>query len=97
MHVPVWVKGTKNHLAAESQAAYRAINLHFHDLRREFRLSRRRQSRSGWPPSARKSTSDSLQRHADAHSEKNSHTETECENSLPPTSEVSESAEVAKH
>ena len=35
-HVPQWVKGTRNHLAPESQAAYRAINLHFHDLRREF-------------------------------------------------------------
>jgi integrase len=35
-HAPQWVKGKKNLLAAESQAAYRAINLHFHDLRREF-------------------------------------------------------------
>jgi hypothetical protein len=30
------VKGKKNQLAPESLAAYRAINLHFHDLRREF-------------------------------------------------------------
>jgi integrase len=35
-HRPQWVKGKINQLAAESQAAYRAINLHFHDLRREF-------------------------------------------------------------
>ena len=31
-----WIKGKRNHLAAESRAAYRHINLHFHDLRREF-------------------------------------------------------------
>jgi integrase len=35
-HTPQWVKGKRNHLAPESLAAYRAINLHFHDLRREF-------------------------------------------------------------
>jgi integrase len=35
-HTPQWVKGKKNQLAPESLAAYRAINLHFHDLRREF-------------------------------------------------------------
>ena len=29
------MKGTRNHLARESQAAYRGIGLHFHDLRRE--------------------------------------------------------------
>jgi integrase len=34
-HTPQWVKGTRNHLSPESRAAYRAINLHFHDLRRE--------------------------------------------------------------
>ena len=34
--VPVWVKAKKNHLAPESQAAYRAIGLRLHDLRREF-------------------------------------------------------------
>jgi integrase len=33
---PVWVKNKRNQLAPESLAAYRAINLHFHDLRREF-------------------------------------------------------------
>ena len=35
-HAPLWVTGKKNQLAPESLAAYRAINLHFHDLRREF-------------------------------------------------------------
>ena len=30
------MKGKKNQISPESQAAYRAINLHFHDLRREF-------------------------------------------------------------
>lgn len=35
-HAPQWVKGKNNQLAPESQAAYRAIDLHFHDLRREF-------------------------------------------------------------
>ena len=35
-YTPQWVKGTKNHLTPESRAAYRGINLHFHDLRREF-------------------------------------------------------------
>ena len=35
-HTPQWVKGKNNQLAPESLAAYRAINLHFHDLRREF-------------------------------------------------------------
>jgi site-specific recombinase XerC len=30
------VKGKNNQLAPESLAAYHAINLHFHDLRREF-------------------------------------------------------------
>jgi integrase len=35
-HLPQWVKGRKNQLSPESQAAYRTINLHFHDLRREF-------------------------------------------------------------
>jgi site-specific recombinase XerD len=35
-HKPQWVKGKQNQLAPESQAAYRAIDLHFHDLRREF-------------------------------------------------------------
>ena len=34
-HLPVWVKGTTNHLAPASRAAYRSIGLHFHDLRRE--------------------------------------------------------------
>ena len=32
----VWVKGKSGQLAPESRAALRAINLHFHDLRREF-------------------------------------------------------------
>jgi integrase len=35
-HPPLWVIGKNNQLAPESLAAYRAINLHFHDLRREF-------------------------------------------------------------
>ncbi|MGH9254254.1 MAG: tyrosine-type recombinase/integrase, partial [Vicinamibacterales bacterium] len=35
-HTPLWVKGKNNQLAPESLAAYHAINLHFHDLRREF-------------------------------------------------------------
>jgi integrase len=35
-HTPQWVKGKKNQLGPESLAAYRSINLHFHDLRREF-------------------------------------------------------------
>ena len=35
-HAPQWVKGKNNQLAPASLAAYRAINLHFHDLRREF-------------------------------------------------------------
>ena len=35
-HQPQWVKGKRNQLAPESLAAYRAIDLHFHDLRREF-------------------------------------------------------------
>jgi integrase len=35
-HQPQWVKGKSNQLAPESLAAYHAINLHFHDLRREF-------------------------------------------------------------
>jgi len=35
-NTPQWVKGKNNQLAPESLAAYRAINLHFHDLRREF-------------------------------------------------------------
>jgi integrase len=35
-HAPQWVKGKNNQLASESLTAYRAINLHFHDLRREF-------------------------------------------------------------
>jgi integrase len=35
-HMPQWVKDKNNQLAPESLAAYRAINLHFHDLRREF-------------------------------------------------------------
>ena len=34
-HLPAWEKGGKNQLSAESRAAYRAINLKFHDLRRE--------------------------------------------------------------
>ena len=34
-HTPQWVKGTTNHLAPESRAAYARIGLHFHDLRRE--------------------------------------------------------------
>jgi hypothetical protein len=33
---PQWVKGTRNLLTPESRASYRAINLHFHDLRAEF-------------------------------------------------------------
>ena len=33
---PHSVKGKNNQLAPESLGAYRAINLHFHDLRREF-------------------------------------------------------------
>jgi integrase len=32
---PTWVKGTTNHLAPASRAAYASISLHFHDLRRE--------------------------------------------------------------
>ena len=35
-HTPQWIKGKRDQLAPESLAAYRAINLHFHDLRREF-------------------------------------------------------------
>ena len=35
-HTPQWVKGKTNHLTTESRALYRSINLHFHDLRREF-------------------------------------------------------------
>ena len=35
-HTPVWVKGKPGRLAPESRAALRAINLHFHDLRRQF-------------------------------------------------------------
>ena len=35
-HVPAWEKGGRNQLSAESRAAYRAINLKCHDLRREF-------------------------------------------------------------
>jgi len=35
-YTPRWVKGKNNQLAPESLEAYRAINLHFHDLRREF-------------------------------------------------------------
>ena len=35
-HTPTWVKDGKNQLSAESRAAYRQIDLHFHDLRREF-------------------------------------------------------------
>jgi integrase len=44
-HTPVWVQGTRlpngrrrrtGRLAAESRAALRRINLHFHDLRRQF-------------------------------------------------------------
>ena len=35
-HTPTWVKGGKNQLSAESRAAYREIDIHFHDLRREF-------------------------------------------------------------
>jgi len=31
-----WVKGRSNRLSAESLAALKAINLHFHDLRAEF-------------------------------------------------------------
>jgi integrase len=34
-HTPQWERG-KNRLKPESRAAYHAINLHFHDLRREF-------------------------------------------------------------
>ena len=34
-HLPAWEKGGKYQLSAESRAAYRAINLKFHDLRRE--------------------------------------------------------------
>ena len=35
-YVPQWVKGKNNQLAPESVAAYHAVDLHFHDLRREF-------------------------------------------------------------
>ena len=35
-HTPTWVKGGKNQLSVESRAAYQEIDLHFHDLRREF-------------------------------------------------------------
>jgi integrase len=35
-HAPVWVKGKPGQLAPECRAALRAINLHFHDLRRQF-------------------------------------------------------------
>jgi integrase len=35
-HTPQWVKGRNNQLTPESLAFYCAINLHFHDLRREF-------------------------------------------------------------
>ncbi len=35
-HAPTWVKGKPGQLALESRAALRAINLHFHDLRRQF-------------------------------------------------------------
>jgi integrase len=38
-HTPVWVKGKPGRLAPESRAALRSINLHFHDLRREFACS----------------------------------------------------------
>ena len=34
-HQPQWDKRGKNQLSAESRAAYRACDLHFHDLRRE--------------------------------------------------------------
>jgi hypothetical protein len=34
---------------------------------------------------------------ADAQAEQNSHTHTECDNPLPPTSDVSGSTEVVKH
>jgi integrase len=35
-HTPAWVKGKKGQLAPASRTALRAINLHFHDLRRQF-------------------------------------------------------------
>ena len=35
-HAPTWVKGKAGRMAPESRAALRGINLHFHDLRREF-------------------------------------------------------------
>jgi integrase len=35
-HTPIWERAKKNHLSAGSRAAYREINLRFHDLRREF-------------------------------------------------------------
>jgi hypothetical protein len=35
-HQPTWVTGKPGQLTPESRAALRAINLHFHDLRRQF-------------------------------------------------------------
>ncbi|HYN06929.1 MAG TPA: site-specific integrase [Vicinamibacterales bacterium] len=35
-HTPAWVKGKPGQLASESRSALRTINLHFHDLRRQF-------------------------------------------------------------
>jgi integrase len=35
-HTPIWVAGKPGRLAPESRAALREINLHFHDLRRQF-------------------------------------------------------------
>ena len=35
-HKPTWVKGKTNHLTPESRAVYRQIDLHYHDLRRQF-------------------------------------------------------------
>ncbi len=123
VHTPQWVKGKNNQLAPESLAGYRAINLHFHDLRREFG-SRVLESGSSlieardllghanisqtstYLQSTAKALGLAIEREAherqleDARrreSEKNSHTETECDNPLPPFAAASESAEVVKH
>jgi integrase len=109
-HTPLWVKGT-NQLAPESLVAYRAINLHFHDLRREFGSrvlesgSSLIEARDLLGHASISQTSTYLQSTAKAlgfaierkeeherqlaaarrrESEKNSHTGTECDNSLPP-------------
>src|SRR5439155_8954641 len=111
---PQWVKGKRNQLAAESLAAYRAIDLHFHDLRREFG-SRVLESGSSLVEARdllghanitqtstylnstakalglaieRKEEYERQQVHAREAREKNSHTNTECDNVQPPILET---------